>query len=182
MAPSYANIFMGVLKQDLLEVNVLDVTVSRESMGLISTDLYSKPTDTHQHLSSLSCHPNHIKRSIAFRQSLRILRICSDPSTARLRCNELCDFLVRRGFNRKVSCQINRSFKSFYSKSSIPPNVEGEKLKRIYLTVQYHPGLRDIKGTLKKYLPLLHLSSRMREAVPEHPDVSFRQPSDLKNL
>ncbi|KAJ8030076.1 hypothetical protein HOLleu_29652 [Holothuria leucospilota] len=167
----------------LERVNFLDVTVSRDSMGLISTDLYSKPTDTHQYLSSLSCHPNHIKRSIAFSQSLRILRICSDPSTARLRCNELCDFLVRRGYNRKkVSCQIDRAFKSFYSKSTIPPSVEGEKPRRIYFTVQYHPGLPDIKGTLTKYLPLLHLSSRMREAVPEPPIVSFRQPSNLKNL
>lgn len=119
----------------------------------------------------------------AFSQSLRILRICSDPSTARLRCNELCDFLVRRGYNRKkVSCQIDRAFMSFYSKSTIPPSVEGEKPRRIYFTVQYHPGLPDIKGTLTKYLPLLHLSSRMREAVPEPPIVSFRQPSHLKNL
>ena len=91
--------------------------------------------------------------------------------------------MVRRGYNRKkVSGKIDRAFKSFYSKSIITPSVEEKKPKHIYFTVQYHPGLPDIKGILKKYLPLLHLSSRMREAVPELPIVSFRQPSNLKNL
>lgn len=53
----------------------LDVMVSIED-GHISTDLYRKPTDSHQYLHSNSCHPAHIKKAIPFSQALRLKRIC----------------------------------------------------------------------------------------------------------
>ena len=44
--------------------NFSDVPVSVDISGSITTDLYVKPTDTHQYLMATSCHPNHTKRSI----------------------------------------------------------------------------------------------------------------------
>ena len=40
----------------------LDVSVSLTNDGGISTDLYTKPTDKHQHLLYSSCHPLHTKK------------------------------------------------------------------------------------------------------------------------
>ena len=67
----------------------LDVLVSI-NIGFISTDLYCKPTDTHQYLNGKSCHPSHIKKAIPYSQALRLRRICSDrdslvPSVATLK-------------------------------------------------------------------------------------------------
>ena len=56
-------------------VQFLDVSVSVDNSGNTTTDLYVKPTDTHQYLLASSCHPNHAKRSIPYGQALRILRI-----------------------------------------------------------------------------------------------------------
>ena len=42
-------------------VNFLDVKVIMKD-GKIITDLYVKPTDTHQYLDSSSCHPYHCKK------------------------------------------------------------------------------------------------------------------------
>ena len=53
------------------------VSVSVDNSGNITTDMYLRPTDTHQYLMATSCHPNHTKRSIPYSQALRILRICS---------------------------------------------------------------------------------------------------------
>ena len=44
----------------------LDVSVSVDNSGNITTDLYVKLTDTHQYLMATSCHPNHTKRSIPY--------------------------------------------------------------------------------------------------------------------
>ena len=44
-------------------VQFLDVSVSLDNSGNITTDLYVKPTDTQQYLMATSCHPNHTKRS-----------------------------------------------------------------------------------------------------------------------
>ena len=72
-------------------VQFLDVSVSVDNSGNITTDLYVKPTDTQQYLMATSCHPNHIKRSIPYSQALRILRICSSKESAKIRCTELVD-------------------------------------------------------------------------------------------
>ena len=43
------------------QINFLDATVYLAN-GKIKTDLYVKPTDTHQSLHSSSCHPYHCKK------------------------------------------------------------------------------------------------------------------------
>ena len=95
-------------------VQFLDVSVSVDISGKITTDLYVKATDTQQYLMSTSCHPNHTKRSIPYGQALSILRIFSSKDSSKLRCTEQVDCLVRRGYNRrKTNKQIERAFTNF---------------------------------------------------------------------
>ena len=49
----------------------LDVMVSLEDDKL-NTDMYHKPTDAHQYLSFISCHPSHVKKGIPYGQALRL--------------------------------------------------------------------------------------------------------------
>ena len=83
MAPSYANLFMSDLEDRLLSSaphrplvwwRFIDNIFCPQG---ISTDVYCKPTDTHQYLLSDSCHPKHCKEAIAYSQALCIRRICS---------------------------------------------------------------------------------------------------------
>ena len=60
-------------------VNFLDVQVIKRGNKVV-TDLYTKPTDTHQLLHRSSCHPGHTKKGIPYGQALRIRRICSEDS------------------------------------------------------------------------------------------------------
>ena len=53
------------------------------------TDLYVKPTDTHQYLHVSSCHVSHCKKSMPFSQALRLNRICSENAIFDKRCNDL---------------------------------------------------------------------------------------------
>ena len=53
------------------------------------TDLYVKPTDTHQYLYASWCHVSHCKKSILFSQALHLNRICSENAFFDKRCNEL---------------------------------------------------------------------------------------------
>jgi peptide-methionine (R)-S-oxide reductase len=53
-------------------ISFLD-TSSSLSEDVLSTDLYSKPTDTNQYLLPSSCHPPHVTRSIPYNQALRII-------------------------------------------------------------------------------------------------------------
>ena len=51
-----------------------------------------KPTDTHQYLHAGSCHVYHSKKSIPYNHALN--RICSNNQLFDKRCNELEGWLV----------------------------------------------------------------------------------------
>lgn len=82
-------------------VEFLDVRVIRHE-GKLITDLYVKPTDTHQYLHASSCHVYHSKRSIPYSQALRLNRICSEPQFFDQRCNQLEEWLAKRGYKDKL--------------------------------------------------------------------------------
>ena len=162
-------------------VNFLDVTVNLESDGRIWTDLYTKPTDTHQYLLASSCHPNHVKRSIGYSQTIRIRNICNDDVVARKRASELTENLIRRGHSRrKVRKEVDRAF-------NIPLQeiVAGERRARINtripLVTTYHPGLPDISGILRQYQGILQQSERLQQVTMEPTLLAFRRPPNLSN-
>ena len=49
-----------------IALNFLDVSIKVGVGGAQGTDLFCKPTDTHQYWHSKSCHPWHTKRVIPF--------------------------------------------------------------------------------------------------------------------
>ena len=71
-----------------ISINFLDNTVSLIG-GKVTTDLYVKPTDSHQYLHSSSCHPYHCKKGIPNSQVLRLNRICSGHNSFDRRSNDL---------------------------------------------------------------------------------------------
>ena len=66
------------------------------------TDLFVKPTDTHQSLHPSSSHPYHCKKGLQCSQSLRLNRICSDNESFDKRCKELEGWLIEKGYNKKM--------------------------------------------------------------------------------
>ena len=63
-------------------ISFLDTYTTCEN-GIMSTDIYNKPTDKHQYLSPQSCHPKHCTKSIPYSQALRIKRIWSNEQTTK---------------------------------------------------------------------------------------------------
>ena len=83
------------------KLSYLDVLVSIKD-NRISTDVYCKPTDTHQYLDSKSCHPSHVKKGIPYGQALRVRRICNSDEVFDKRLKELKGQLVKRGFKKNM--------------------------------------------------------------------------------
>ena len=73
-----------------------DVEVTLQN-GVLSTDLFVKPTDTYHFLDTASCNPYYCKKGIPFSQTLRLNKICSDISNFGKRCNELGIWLLENG-------------------------------------------------------------------------------------
>ena len=125
---------------------------------------YTKPTDTHQYLHMNSCHPNHVKKAIAFLQVTRISSICSDPATAQSRCNELIEYLVCCGHGqRHTQLEVQRAIDAYRNPQQHIRNID----RIVYFTVQYHPRLPDIKGTSKNFFAYpLHFRTHENGVFP----------------
>ena len=122
-----------------------------------------------------SCHPNHVNKAIALSQATRILRICSDPATALSMCIALIEYLMRRGHGRRrTHLEVQRAIDSHRNPQQHIRNID----RAVYFAVQNHPGQPDIKGTLKKFLPILYTSERMSMVFSRPPVASLSQPTN----
>ena len=132
----------------------LDVIVSLTNDGTISTDLYTKPTDKHQHLLYSSCHPLHTKKAIPFSLALRLRRICSTDATFNARAAQLTTYLLKRGYSRNfVTKQIRHA-------ADIPRRLtlqtkDVNKHKRIPFITTFYLSLPHISHIVKKHYNLL---------------------------
>ena len=162
-------------------ISFLDVRVTLHDGGRITTDLYTKPTDMHQYLHRQSCHPRHTKVTIPYSQALRLRRICSEPEEYLERTRELKCHLINRGYGEnEVQQQINKATRVHRDEALMPS--ETTNIGRIPLVVTYHPNLPPLHKILRKHLPILHLSDRMKKAVSNPPLVANRRPRNLNDL
>ena len=161
-------------------VTFLDTRVIREGNRLI-TDLYTKPTDTHQYLHRHSCHPPHCKTSIAYSQALRIRRICSKESDYERRVGELKTYLVARGYNEaEVTRQIGKATEQKREDLLIPRIKNKEQVTPLVVT--FHPDLPPLTRILRNNQCVINTSPRLRGALPEPPLVAYRRPPNLRNF
>ena len=69
--------------------------------GILSIDLFVKPSDTYQFIDPTSCCRYHCKKGIRYSQLLTLTSICSDNSNFYKRCNKLESWLLKKGLQRK---------------------------------------------------------------------------------
>ena len=159
----------------------LDVSVSLTNEGSISTDLYTKPTDKHQHLLYSSCHPLHTKKAIPFSLALRLRRICSTDATFHTRTAQLTTYLLKRGYNRNfVNKQIRRA--ADMPRQLTLQTKDINKPKRIPFITTFNPSLRHISHIIKKHFNLLLSSHRCKSVFQHPPAVAFRRSPNLRDL
>ena len=106
--------------------------------GTIETDLYTKPTDKHQHLHSSSCHPQHTKKAIPFSLALRLRRIRSTDAKFTLLLNELRTYLLARGYgNTFLDSQFKRA--TNISRTEALRTNRHDSTDRLPFVVTYNP-------------------------------------------
>ena len=159
------------------EIDFLDVKVLNES-GMLETDVFIKPTDSHQYLHSSSCHPGACKRSIPFAQAMRLRRICSKSAYFEKRAGELVRFLMERGYRKAyVEGQIDKVRRM--SRIDVLGNSNQPRSTKTPFVVTYHPRLPDISKILRDLHPILESSERCKNAIKSVPFVAFRKPKSL---
>ena len=165
------------------KVSFLDVMVARKGC-VLETDLYCKPTDTHQYLQKGSCHPWHTKKAIPYGQALRIRRICSDNVKFEAKSEELVGWLKDRGYEEAfVREQVDRVRQ--LDRESLIYNDVGRKRRRgdrIPFVVTYHPAFNGIRNIVSQLQPMLDASEEHKRVFQQQPFVAFRRANNLKDI
>ena len=133
------------------------------------TDLFVKPSDTHQFLPS-SSHPYHCKKGIPYSQALTLNRICSESESFDKRCNDLEGWLMEREYNGKmIRKQILRAREHSRKDLLEREKTETFEPKRTF-NITYYPVFQNIRNTLQLYL-LLAPDKEHKKVFPDEPVV-----------
>ena len=145
------------------------------------TDLYVKPTDTHQYLHASSCHVSHCKKSIPFCQALRLNRICSENAFFDKRCNELEVWLKERGYSDKLARgQILKARKSLWSEVLNKQKLVENNIRFVF-NITCHPMLSKLKKVLSGIHLLLTPDREHGKVFENIPIAEFRRAKSLKD-
>ena len=123
-------------------INFIDVTVSTVE-DMAETDLFIKPTDSHQYLLSSFWYPFYLKKGISYSQSQTLNRSSSNNVFLDKRCNDL-----ERGFNeRMVRMEILQA--RYFPSNTLLGKVNNQKNNNeITFNITYHPVLRNVMKIL----------------------------------
>ena len=162
------------------KINFLDVQVIKKGNKLI-TDLFVKPTDTHQYLHATSCHPSHCKTSIPYSQALRFNRICSESDFFDQRCDELEKWLKQRGFSEKNVRQQVLKARKFKRDDLLDRSKTERSPPKLVFNITFHPALRCLRKILSKIL-LLTPDDEHGKVFSDIPVVGFKNGRSLKDF
>jgi peptide-methionine (R)-S-oxide reductase len=134
-------------------VNFLDTTVYLTPEGSLYTDLFCKPTDSHNYLRYDSAHPRHCKTSLPYSQLLRVRRICTKLEDFDRNALMLCSHFDRRGYPADLIeesfIKVRRTDRDSLLK---PPQTttrtsdSDTQPENLYLISDYTPGASPLRN------------------------------------
>ena len=157
------------------EMVFLDTKVStvesEEGHVFLTTDIYSKKTDTHQYLNPKSCHPENQVRAIPIGVADRIRRNCSDnvedDKNYKKRLVEYKAYLIKSGHD---SDQVDRAF---IKRASVKRNdiLQKERKakpitnKTLFVT-EYEPSFPSVNAVWRKHEHLIKNDDVLKKVFP----------------
>ena len=167
-------------------VPFLDMMVSIK-LGILSTSLYTKPTDSHNYLRYDSAHAPHVCESIPYSQFLRIHRICSDWFDAYNHCIEICRYFIHQGYPIKLLLNsLNNALRqdrnSLLHDNSSKNTDAIDSSKTFYYINTFNPSNPSFKNIVQEIWPLLGRSSATRSLTECKIVYGYRRCSNLRDL
>jgi hypothetical protein len=138
-------------------VNFLDTTVHLKPDGTVYTDLYCKPTDSHNYLHFRSAHPKHCKTSLPYSQLLRVRRICTNIADYDKNACILAKSFVARGYPshliEEAMIQVRRLDRTELLKTSTKSKEDTNS--NFFLVTTFSPHSNPVKDIVQENWTIL---------------------------
>jgi len=173
--------FKFTMEHSTKEIAFLDIRTYINNHNIL-TDIYHKPTDTHQFLTYNSCHPRHTKNSIPYGEARRLCTIIDDVDVRNARLNEMKTFFMLRHYPEKL---IEDSIKKA---CAIPQNILRQPKQKSTLNIlpfvfTHNPQNPNLVPLVRSTLDILKTNTHMKKVLESSKFIpSKRQPPNLGNL
>ena len=166
------------------EIAFLDTLVKIESRSIV-TDLYSKPTDSHNYLFYNSAHPRRCKDSIPYSQFLRIRRICTNKTDFDTHVINLSSHFLRRNYPLKLlqeAAALARNKDRDILLNPIQRIDADQAEEQIFLISTYHPHDNTLQKIVHRNWDILG-RNQTTERLHQHKIVcGYRRPKNLRDI
>ena len=171
------------IKENACHFLDLKITVKNRK---IETDIYRKPTDHPSALLPSSSHPKHISKNIIYTMAFRLLRICSNQETLKLRLEELkFKYLIPRRYKGKhiddVFSKILTLNRQTYLQKVNRNKEKTEDILTVPLT--YDPRTPHQGKILRTHFNAMITNNiTLKKVFTKPPIPALRQTPNLRNL
>jgi hypothetical protein len=170
------------MESDKHKLSMLDTMVILEN-GRIKTDIFYKPTDTHQYLPFSSSHPRHTKSNIPFAQARRICLIVTDMETRDKQLDTLKTNLLSQGYPENIILHGINQAKSIPQETLRLGTARNDDNDILPLVITHNPNNPQINTSITAALAIAKGSEIMRDKLERKKlIISRRQPKNLKNI
>ena len=150
--------------------------------GKLWTDLFCKPTDSHNYLHFNSAHPEHNKTSLPYSQYLRLKRICSRDEDFIIHSRMITFHFVRRGYPKKLLLDAFNKVKGIDRMTLLEqPRKEQQEDETIFLITTYIPGFSGLRDIVQKNWGILSRSSTTKKLSEHRLIHGYRRPKNLRD-
>ena len=136
-----------------------------------------KSTDCHQYLHCSSSHPDHIKKSIIYSETLRLSHICTYEEDFDKHALNMKSRFLERGYSKQmIDSQMGKVKFSQRLKAGSKQAGCG-----VPFLITYHPKLKKIAQIMIKLEHLLYQDESVKRVFAPPPMVSYRSARKLSS-
>ena len=171
-------------EQSTEEIAFLDTLVRIQGSSL-STDLHTKPTDSHNYLYYDSEHPQRCKDSIPYSQFLRIRTICTSKVDFDKHVIELASHFLRRKYPLALLQEAAALARNKDRATLLHPpehTEEAEENQKIFLITTYHPHDNTIPQLVRKNWNILGRNQTTQKLYNQKLICGYRRPKNLRDI
>ncbi|KAJ8034032.1 hypothetical protein HOLleu_24446 [Holothuria leucospilota] len=149
--------------------------------GQISTSVYHKPTDTHQFLNFHSFHSLALKKSIVYRQCVRLKRICSHSEQYKREIISPTQYFLSAGYPLTFIRQAIAKASTLRRDDLLKYKVKSNS-SCILFAAQFHPHISALSNNLKREFTSFRDYTHLKDLFLEPPILTFRSHPTLDSF
>jgi hypothetical protein len=166
------------------QVTFLDTVAKVDENMRLYTDLYCKPTDSHNYLLYDSAHPTHLKKSLPYSQLLRVRRICSHLEDFDRNATEIASHFLRRDYPQdlveEALIKVRRIDRlTLLQPSTNPPKNDQDNL---FLVNMFNPSGTPLRDIVSDTWPLIGRSHNTEYLYTKQVTFGNRRSQNLRDI